>query len=142
MSLQIIDAPGARALAPRVDRFTAQFWDALAAGELRTTRCTACARASFPPRRFCAHCGAGHTEWFTLSGSGTLYSYTTIHAAPSMFPTPYTLAIVDLDEGVRLVTRLLDEYAPRIGARVRIVVTRHADGCLFAAIQLPPENLP
>ena len=134
MSLAILDRNCARPLAPRVNRFTARFWDALARGELQTTRCADCARASFPPRQFCPGCGGTRMEWMGLQGTGTLYAHTTVHAAPSMFPTPYTLAIVDLDEGLRVVTRLVDTPTkPMPGTRVRLVVTRYTDGCLFEA---------
>jgi uncharacterized OB-fold protein len=138
MSLAIIELAGARPLAPRINSFTARFWDGLAAGRLCTTRCTGCARAAFPPRQFCPGCGGQQMEWVDIAGTGVLYACTTVHAAPSMFPTPYTLLIVDLDEGLRLVTRLLEGTdAPPIGARLRLVVTRYTDGCLFAAVPDP-----
>jgi uncharacterized OB-fold protein len=135
MNLAIVPMDGARPLAPRVNAYTTRFWEALAAGRLETTRCAACQRASFPPRQFCPGCGGRQLQWFELRGTGTLYAQTTVHAAPSMFPVPYTLAIVDLDEGIRVVTRLLHEgTVPPLDSRVRLVVTRFTDGCLFAAV--------
>jgi len=136
MSLQTVVLPGRRGIPPRVNTFTARFWNALEEGRLESTRCRACTHLGFPPRRICIACGAQDPEWVELSGAGVLYSSTVIHAGPSLYWAggPYTVGIIDLAEGPRLVTRVLGSLPPPIGSRVQIVVTRHDDGCLFAAI--------
>ena len=132
--LEIIDIPRPRAYPPRVSAFTRPFWDALAVGELRTTRCAACARFSFPPKEFCPHCWGRQTVWAPLSGRGRLYAATTVHAAPAVFraEAPYRLGIVDLEEGLRLATRLLGEAPIALDAPVQLVTLRYQDGALFA----------
>lgn len=136
MSLPTVVLPGKRGIPPRVDIFTARFWQGLEEERFLCTRCTGCARLSFPPRPVCVDCGARDIAWVELSGHGTLYSATVIHAGPSLYWAggPYTVGIVDLVEGPRLITRVLGALAPPIGSAVQIVVTRHDDGCLFAAI--------
>ncbi len=70
-----------------------------------------------------------------LSGRGKLYSQTVVHAAPAVFQdeVPYRVGIVDLDEGVRIATRVLSEREPALDAVVEIVVLNYRDGPLFGA---------
>lgn len=110
---------------PRVTEFTRPFWDGLAAGTLSTTRCTGCGHMTFPPKPVCPECWASDLEWVELSGKGTLYSFTEVSAAPSTFAaeTPYVLCLVDLDEGVRCLSRILapyDSLVPDTRVRLRI----------------------
>jgi uncharacterized OB-fold protein len=75
-------------------------------------------------------------NWRNLSGQGRLYSYTINHVAPRKLrdQAPYAVGIVDLDEGVRVFCRLLDEPTmDDIGSPVQMVAIIHADGPLFAA---------
>ena len=137
MSLPIIEVPGARPWPPRTTTFTARFWEALAEGRFVTTRCRACSRMSFPPQSHCADCLGREVEWIELSGHGRLYSATRVHAGPARFAAelPYTVGIIDLDEGLRLVTRLLaDASVAHLDHDMSLVVTRHEDGPLFAAM--------
>lgn len=142
MSLAIIDMPGDRPLAPRVTRFTAQFWDALAEGRFLVTRCKACHQKSFPPQAHCKSCLGCDIDWIELGGRGRLYSATRVHAGPARFAAalPYSVGIVDLDDGVRLATRLLGNAGPEhLDQPVQLVVTRYQDGPLFAAELVAPD---
>ena len=137
MTLPIIDMSADRPLAPRVTTFTKRFWDALGDGRLLATRCKGCDRLSFPPKTHCPGCLVADIDWVELSGRGRLYSATRVHAGPARFAAdiPYAIGIVDLDEGVRLVTRLLGEAGPgSLDEEIDIVVTRYRDGPLFAAM--------
>lgn len=102
------------------------FWDAAAKGVLRIQRCDSCDQAQFPPRAICGHCHAkGAPRWVDAKGTGAIASHTTVHRPPSpAFKTelPYTLALVTLDEGPRMLVTLRGEaaQAPAIGARVAI----------------------
>jgi uncharacterized OB-fold protein len=114
---------------PRVTPFTARFWDGLREGKFMTTKCRDCAYMTFPPKPICPECWKDNLEWVELSGKGTLTSYTQVLIAPQMFAdeAPYTLCIVDLDEGVRLVSRILEDWdalAPDCRVRVK---TRQAE---------------
>ncbi|MFH8616401.1 Zn-ribbon domain-containing OB-fold protein [Streptomyces sp. NPDC017979] len=99
--------------------------DGLAAGELRFQHCAECRRAVFHPRVLCPHCGCEDLGWRVSSGLGTVYATTVLHQRGT---DPYNVALVDLDEGFRMMSRV-EAAAPdqvRIGARVRFTVT--ADG--------------
>jgi uncharacterized OB-fold protein len=105
----------------------AAFWAALRAGELRLQRCAACKTFRHPPRPVCARCGSTEREWVAAAGGGEVWSYTVIH--PPTLPafadrTPYGAVVVRLDEGVFLVSAVVDcpvaELA--VGARVELAV--------------------
>ena len=87
---------------------TAPYWDAARAGELRIQRCRTCAKAYFYPRSFCPHCGSDDVEWFTTSGRATLTSYIISERAAPGFEAPYIIAIVELEEGPRMMTNIVD----------------------------------
>lgn len=125
-----------RPLVPQTDPFTARFWLSLEQGRFEAPRCGHCGRWQFPPRPLCPACHAESMEWAELRGRGTLYARTRIHAAGGPFAcmTPYSVGVVDLDEGVRLLTRLLHDASNlQSGSGVQLVVVRHTDGPLFAA---------
>ncbi len=136
MSLRRVRSALPRPYAPETGRFSHRFWAALADGRFLVTRCEACDTLQFPPRPRCPHCLADSICWQELSGSGVLYTSTRIYAAGGGFAcmTPYSVGIVDLDEGVRVLTRLLhDASSLPPGAAVELVVVDHTNGPLFAA---------
>lgn len=101
---------------------TQPFWDGLAAGELRVPRCEACGQLFFYPRPICPRCWSEEVGWLAAGGGGTVYAVTTVHVPfdPSL-EVPYAVAIVDLDEGVRMPGRLAPAAAEvAVGDRVRV----------------------
>ncbi len=88
-------------------------------------RCTACNTLFFPPRSVCS-CGSENTEPYCFSGLGAVVSYTIIHVAPSGFEnnTPYTIALVKLDEGPVITAEIVGVENVVIGMRVRSVFRR------------------
>src|SRR5215213_5480093 len=94
---------------PKPTPETQHFWDGTQAGELRLQRCDACANVYFPPRPFCPSCASRKVSIFKASGKGTLYSYVINHrpAAPGFTP-PYAIAVVELDEGPRMMSNIID----------------------------------
>ena len=111
----------------------ARFWAALRAGELRIQRCGSCGIFRHPPRPVCAGCGASEREWHAVSGAGEVWSFTIVH--PPTLPafadrTPYGAAVVRLDEGVFLVTHVIDCPAAEltVGIRVQCAPTSVAAG--------------
>jgi uncharacterized protein len=100
------------------------YWEGLAQGELRIQRCQTCSKAVFYPRAICPHCQSDQLEWIVAGGKGTIYSYTVAHQAFGVFAqeVPFVVALVDLEEGARMMSRILD--APRervtIGAAVQV----------------------
>src|ERR1700755_223760 len=85
---------------------TQHFWDGTKAGELRLQRCNACGKVYFPPRPFCPACAARDVSVFAASGKGRLYSYVIHHRPVPGFTPPYAIAVVELDEGPRLMTNI------------------------------------
>lgn len=135
MSLPIVAIERLRAYPPRVTAFTRTFWDELCAGRFLVTRCTSCRRATFRPKPFCPHCWHRETIWEAVGGRGKLYAQTVIHAAPATFreEAPLRVGIVDLDEGLRVATRILDEPAAALADPVELVVLQYRDGPLYGA---------
>src|SRR5690349_15984627 len=98
-------------LAPITDERSQEFFDAAARGELLIQRCPACERFQFYPRRHCVHCGSLEVVWVRAAGSGKLHTFSVVHRTPNAEfadETPYVFAIVELDEGVRMTTRIID----------------------------------
>ena len=87
---------------------TAHFWAGTALGELRLQRCRPCAATYFPPQPFCPACSSDDVEIVLASGRGSLHSYVINHRAAPGFEAPYVIAVVELDEGPRLLTNLVD----------------------------------
>jgi uncharacterized protein len=92
---------------PRPTPETQPFWDGTAEGELRLQRCAACATHYFPPRPFCPTCLGADVTWEPVSGRGTLHSYVINHRAAPGFEPPYAIAVVQLDEGPRMMGNIV-----------------------------------
>lgn len=105
--------------APPVNPEVKPFFDAAAEGRLLVKHCTACNRPHHYPRSMCPHCGSPNTEWRQASGRGTIYSFSVMRRVP----VPYTIAYVTLEEGVTMMTSIVDcDFdAIRIGQAVRVV---------------------
>jgi uncharacterized OB-fold protein len=105
--------------APPVTPETRPFWDAAAEGRLLIKACTACGQAHHYPRAICPFCGSDRTEWRAASGRGTIYSYSVMRRVS----VPYAIAYVTLEDGVTLMTNIVDcdLDAIRIGQAVRVI---------------------
>ncbi|MBW2228746.1 MAG: OB-fold domain-containing protein [Deltaproteobacteria bacterium] len=87
---------------------TAHFWNGTLEGELRLQRCTSCEESYFPPRPFCPSCGTRDVEVYPASGRARLYSYVINHRAMPGFESPYAIAVVELEEGPRMMTNIVE----------------------------------
>ncbi|MFJ8107350.1 Zn-ribbon domain-containing OB-fold protein [Streptomyces sp. NPDC096132] len=99
---------------PEVDTFTRTYWDAAAEGRLLVRRCGACGRAHHYPREFCPNCWSEDVTWEDASGRATLYTWSVVHRndlPPFGSRTPYVAAVVDLAEGPRMSTEVVDVEA-------------------------------
>jgi hypothetical protein len=98
----------------------ARYQAALEQGRFLIQRCEACARHVHFPREVCPHCGCERLAWVQPQGSGTVHAVTTVRRRPDA-GGDYNVSLVDLDEGVRLMSRV--EGVPpsdvKIGQRVR-----------------------
>ncbi len=101
------------------------FFDALSDGELLGGVCADCGEVLLPPRPACYGCGGRNIDVRSQSKSGTVFSYTSVHAPPPALEAeaPYTIAVVELDSGGRMTGRLDAEYdAVEIGDPVTLRV--------------------
>ena len=120
------DARSYKKYLPRIDEESRGYWEALARHELYFQRCRDCGRKRFYPRAVCPNCLSSATEWVRAKGRGTVYSFTVTYQnqAPGFRDElPYVLAIVELAEGVRLMTNIVECAPDRvlIGMGVEIV---------------------
>ena len=112
---------------PMVNRDSAYFWEGTQKGELRIQSCNACGALRHPPGPACPSCGALDRGYVVASGLGTVFSYV-VHRYPPVpgKELPIVIALVDLDEGVRMVGEVVDvadgDAGPEIeiGTRLRV----------------------
>jgi len=93
---------------PKPTPETAHYWQGTKQGELRLQRCDDCENVYFPPRPFCPECACREVTEFVASGDATLYSYVINHMPHPAFDGPYAIAVVELAEGPRLMTNLVN----------------------------------
>ncbi len=117
---------------PRPNEDSAPFWEAAHKGELRMQKCGDCGHVRFPPALLCSRCLSEKSAWVRLSGRGTVFSWIVIHQ--SQHPafnadTPYNVAIVELEEGPRLHTNIVDcpNDHIHIGLPVEVVFEKVSD---------------
>ncbi|WP_077002281.1 Zn-ribbon domain-containing OB-fold protein [Variovorax sp. KK3] len=111
--------------APQVDAATAHYWAQAKEGRLSTRRCTDCGKLHWYPRALCPFC-MGDTEWVPLAGQGTIYSVSVTRRAG---PVPYAIAYVTLDEGITMLSNIVDCDLDSLKIGDRVVVTfKPADG--------------
>jgi hypothetical protein len=99
---------------PAITPETQHYWEGARAGELRLQQCTACSHVYFPPRPFCPRCAAREVQVLRASGRATLYSYVIHHRPVPGFTPPYSIAVVQLEEGPRMMTNIVEvEQTPQ-----------------------------
>ncbi len=117
-------------LRPAANRDTAFFWEGTKQGELRIQRCLACGALRHPPGPLCTRCGSHERGHLVASGLGTVYSFVVHHHPPVPGKElPLVIALVELDEGVRMLGDLhdVDPDSVVIGQRVRSRMQRVDD---------------
>ncbi|MFC8124749.1 Zn-ribbon domain-containing OB-fold protein [Streptomyces sp. NPDC057302] len=121
---------------PEPDAFTRPYWDAAADGHLLIRRCGSCGKAHHYPREFCPYCWSEEGSWERASGRATLYTWSVVHRndlPPFGSRVPYVAAVVDLAEGPRMMTEVVDceEDAPgvlRIGMALEVAFREAGEG--------------
>jgi hypothetical protein len=111
---------------PEITPAMAPFWEAARRRELVVQRCGACGAARFPARDLCSRCLSRQVTWTPVSGRGTVFSYAVMHQVyhPGFADeVPYAVVVIELEEGARLVSNLVDcpIEAIRIGMPVEVV---------------------
>lgn len=122
--------PGRRP-APVLTEDNRCFWEAAQDGRLVAQRCTQCGRLQHPPRPVCPSCHSAALQTTDLAGTGVVYSYSILHHPqhPS-FTYPVLAVLVDLDEGVRILSSMVDTDPGdlRVGRAVRVRFEPTTDG--------------
>jgi uncharacterized OB-fold protein len=109
------------------------FWAGALVGELRVQHCDTCGHNQLYPRAVCTNCYAETLSWQAASGLGTIYTVTVVRRAPSpdqAADIPYAIALVELDEGPRLMTNIAGcpPEEATIGRRVQVEFDEEAEG--------------
>lgn len=110
---------------PTPDSETQPFWDALREGTFLLRHCETCGRDHYYPRPFCPSCWSDDLTWRPAAGTGTVYTFSVVHSndlPPFKERLPYVAAIVELDEGPRVMTNIegVAPEAVEIGMRVTV----------------------
>jgi len=113
------------------------YWSAARERRLLIRKCNACESLHFMPRYLCPVCWSDQLEWIDSKGSGSVHSFTIIRRAPmSAFGArvPYVVALIELDEGPRMMANVLGEDALSVGIGDRVSVTfeDRGDGAMLA----------
>jgi hypothetical protein len=122
---------------------TEPFWLATAAGRLILPRCEACGTLVWYPKGVCGSCGSTSIEWIEASGRGTVYSYTVAQRGFGAYrqAVPYVLAVVELEEGPRVITNVVgrDPSSIRIGDLVTAVFEPTGEGPALVRFARPGD---
>ena len=118
------------------------FWAALARGRLEVPYCDECEKPFFFPRRWCPTCHSASVSWVESNGLGTIFTLSEVHMPFERMTeddVPFTVLLVDLDEGVRLPGRLRRDKTAKIGDRVQLEFTGSPDQELPAFVPISDD---
>lgn len=119
-------APAYSKPVPVPDPDSRPFWEGCREGRLLIQRCRACGQHQFPPGNVCSSCRSDQIEWTQASGRGTVFSWiVVVHPVPKPVyekDVPYVVALVDLEEGVRMPTNIVGCDGDRIVAGMPVKV--------------------
>lgn len=129
--------------APPPDLEQAPYWAAALEGRLLIQRCVPNGHTQLYPRAFCTQC-RGPVEWEDASGFGTVYSFTVLrqhHSRSLRHLLPLVVALVDLDEGPRIMTNLVnvEPEAVQVGLRVEVYFERVSDTAALPLFTPAPD---
>lgn len=126
---------------PTIDSDTEAWWDAAQRGQLMVNTCRSCLRSYLYARPFCPHCWSDDVHPQPASGKARLYTWSVVHqnAAPFAEHTPYIVAMVDLDEGPRLMTIIENCPPEHLRAGMPLVVAFREGGDGFVVPVFGPD---
>ena len=126
--------------APRIDEESAFFWEGLRARRLLLQRCSTCGEVRFPAMPACPACAAIGSEVIEAGGGGRLYSWVTVHHAFDeawKHDVPYTVGVVELDEGARVLARIEPPQPLRADAALLAFYVDHGT---WSELRFRPEQ--
>lgn len=128
---------------------SALYWEKLRDGELWLRRCNACALVYFYPRDLCPRCFSRDTGWIRSGGRGALHTFSIVHRPPTpdwRDAVPYVVALVELDEGARVPTNLVDVTPDpahiRVGMRVAVAFRKLSEDITVPVFRPDPSPAP
>jgi uncharacterized OB-fold protein len=110
---------------PQPTDLSLPYWEAAARGQLMVQQCAACGCRQFYPRAYCIACMSEDIRWTACKGGGTIYTYTINQRAANAAmkdKVPYAVAVIDLDEGVRMLANIVDSPLEEIAIGKRVQV--------------------
>ena len=124
--------PGIPLLRPRVDLDNQGFWEAVRQHKLVFQKCKDCGLLVHRPRPMCPRCNSMEREWSPSTGKGVVYSWVNFVYANAAYPgikVPYTVVVVEMAEGVRIISNLYDVKPEEVyvGMPVEVVFDDIAD---------------
>ena len=130
---------------PVVQPWSKPFWEAAKRHRLMIQRCNDCGLKIFYPRKYCPDCWSANLDWFEASGRGKVFSYSiTMAGVEERFAEdlPFVLALVDLEEGIRMMTNIVeckpDEVS--IGMDVKVTFSDVTDEFSLPMFKLNPKK--
>ena len=118
-----MNAPDMPKILPPETEVSRPFWEGCREGELRLQRCGSCGEYQFYPRIICSHCSSSELSWEVVSGLGKVASFSVVQRAISpAYIAPYVVALIDLDEGPRMMSSIVgcEPEDVSVGAAVRV----------------------
>ncbi len=111
---------------PKPTPLSQPFWDGVKKHRLLVQKCTGCGKLRHAPKPFCPSCLSQEYTWAPLSGRGQVYTYTVMHRSPAPGfeeDIPYVVALVELEEGVRMISGIVGcpPDKVRVGMPVKVV---------------------
>jgi hypothetical protein len=126
---------------PILDGDSKVFWDGCMENKLFIQHCPDCEKYVFYPRALCPHCMGDAMEWQEVSGKGKVYSYSIVYQATPAFAqdTPFVMALIDLDEGVRILSHIIHCSLDEVECDMPVkVVFEEQDGMKLPKFQPVP----
>lgn len=132
-------------LIPVANADSREYWEGARAGKLKLRRCRDCGKLHFMPRFLCPFCWSENLEWIDSAGRGTVHSFTIIRRAPLaefVARVPYVVALIDLEEGPRMMANILgnDALETRIGDPVRVTFEERRGDMTLPQFKLSRTN--
>lgn len=120
--------------APLINQDTRPFWESCREGRLTIQKCSDCGTYRHPPSPVCHRCRSARQEWESVAGKGRVWTYAVVREPLDGWPgeLPLVVAIVELDEGVKLISNVAtDPDSVRIGMEVEVYYEAGLDGTVL-----------
>ena len=116
---------------PTITGESMPYWEAARRGELLIQKCDDCGEYQWYPRSICANCFTGKIQWVKATGKGAVWTFTVTrqNRTPGFDSGPYVLALVELEEGVKMFSNIIDcdPFEVKIGMLVEVTFQRASD---------------